>query len=128
MKFMSILIDFKKSTIWAQSRLCASNRLLSKITKKKWKFCFLQPLNHWNTFKFYQNLIETCGLHLQIALKLWFDNLMDFKSDFEGEVAQFCMPKITKIYYFYHNHLLVVMNKPISQSLNWIEDCFSLLF
>ena len=46
--------------------------------------------------------------------------IMEFQSDLHA--------KMTKIYYSYHNYPLAVMNKPNLRSLDWIENCFSLLF
>ena len=134
---MSILIFIKKSTIWAQSRLCASNCLEMTLVwswsctfknGKKSRFSFFSypfvfEMLSDLTSKWWKHADCTTGKLLSSSFFIsWI-----FSQIFKEKYLNFAV-KITIIYYHYHNHLLVVIIKPNSRSLNWIEDCFSLLF
>ena len=135
---MSILIYVKKSTIWAQSRLCASNRLEMPLVwswsctfkngKKRRIFSPTIPSMKWS------QILPKDDSIMRIAplVSSWAPVLQS-----HGSLVRFqkrsspLLHAMTQIYHFYHNlypsiHLLVEINKPNLQSLNWIEDCFFL--
>ena len=119
---MSILIYVQKSTIWVQSRLCASNRLEMALVwswscsfkngKKKEDFFFSYPsifelLSNFSK-KWWKHADCTTGLLLSSSFIIsWISGQIQKAkwTNFE--------PKVTKFQQIHNNYLGVVINKGI---------------